>query len=71
MKPSQGLVEVVKNVSSGRDQDIDAPVLEEVSHEPPHTRWNESAAHSHHDYCILLQHLEPDLMCQSQIAPLK
>ena len=71
MMPSERFVQIVEDVGAGGDQHVDAAVLDQVGDQPPHPGRHQRAAHSHHNDGVFLQHLEPDLMGQGQIAPLE
>jgi len=71
MEPAKRLVQVMKNVSASGNQYVYATVLYEVGDETSHAGGNQRAAQAHNHDGVLLQHLEPDLMGEREIAPLK
>jgi hypothetical protein len=71
MMPTERFVQVVENVRPGGYQHVDAAVLDQICDQPPHPGRHQGAAHSHQHDGVLLQHLEPDLVSQSKVAPLE
>src|SRR5215469_1865953 len=68
---AKGFVEVMKQVSSGRDDDVNKMVFYQVSEQSPHPRGNQLTVQAHKDGSVIRQHVDPEVMRIGERASLE